>query len=257
MYCVARLYREEKSSMCPPIGKQECPLYPTELAFALDASEGVGKAFDNMRNTVLRLVEDITISESNCPRGARVALTLYNNEVTTEIRFADAIKKRALVQRIEGLQPLQTRKTRSLETAMSFVAQNTFKRVRSGFLMRKVAIFFVGGTVSQQSAQKVTNAALRLHDAGIATLFLVNRDDRTLRTALQVKQSKNKSNISISQCLSPEKAKITVYLLFSICLPLLVGQQHSTGPGNCPSQQWKCTVQFNHPKGDELPCLPR
>ncbi|XP_074514579.1 collagen alpha-3(VI) chain isoform X4 [Sebastes fasciatus] len=167
-------------------GKQECPLYPTELAFALDASEGVGKAFDNMRNTVLRLVEDITISESNCPRGARVALTLYNNEVTTEIRFADAIKKRALVQRIEGLQPLQTRKTRSLETAMSFVAQNTFKRVRSGFLMRKVAIFFVGGTVSQQSAQKVTNAALRLHDAGIATLFLVNRDDRTLRTALQV-----------------------------------------------------------------------
>ncbi|XP_037646177.1 collagen alpha-3(VI) chain isoform X3 [Sebastes umbrosus] len=165
-------------------GKQECPLYPTELAFALDASEGVGKAFDNMRNTVLRLVEDITISESNCPRGARVALTLYNNEVTTEIRFADAIKKRALVQRIEGLQPLQTRKPRSLETAMSFVAQNTFKRVRSGFLMRKVAIFFVGGTVNE--VQKVTNAALRLHDAGIATLFLVNRDEGKLRTALQV-----------------------------------------------------------------------
>ncbi|XP_054470891.1 collagen alpha-3(VI) chain isoform X2 [Anoplopoma fimbria] len=166
-------------------GKLECPLYPTELAFALDASESVGRpAFNNMRDTVLRLVKDITISESNCPRGARVALTLYNNEVTTEVRFADAMKKRALVQRIEGLQTLQTRKQRSLETAMSFVAQNTFKRVRSGFLMRKVAIFLVGGTVSQ--AQTVTNAAIRLHDAGIATLFLVPREDRALSKALQV-----------------------------------------------------------------------
>ncbi|XP_059198609.1 collagen alpha-3(VI) chain [Centropristis striata] len=166
-------------------GQQECPLYPTELAFALDASRGVGRpAFNNMRDTVLRLVKDITISESNCPRGARVAVTLYNDEVTTEVRFADAVKKRALVQHIEGLQTLQTNKERSLETAMSFVAQNTFKRVRSGFLMRKVAVFFVGGTVSR--AQAVTSAALRLHDAGIATLFLVNREDRALSRALQV-----------------------------------------------------------------------
>ncbi|XP_041806068.1 collagen alpha-3(VI) chain-like isoform X3 [Chelmon rostratus] len=166
-------------------GKQECPLYPTELAFALDVSEGNGRpTFNNMRDTVLRLLRDITIAESNCPRGARVALTLYNNEVTTEIRFADAMKKRALLQHIEGLQTLQTKKPRNLETAMSFVAQNTFKRVRSGFLMRKVAIFFVGGQVGQ--AQALSNAALRLHDAGIATLFLVNRDDRALSRALQV-----------------------------------------------------------------------
>lgn len=167
-------------------GKQECPLYPTELAFALDASQGVGTpAFNNMRNTVVRLIKDITISESNCPRGARVAVTLYNSEVTTEVRFADSMKKRALVQHVEGLQNLQTSKPRSLSAAMTFVAQNTFKRVRSGFLMRKVAVFFVGGESGQ--AQALTNAALRLHDAGIATLFLVNREDRALNRALQVK----------------------------------------------------------------------
>uniref|UniRef100_A0A3B4TR29 Collagen type VI alpha 3 chain n=1 Tax=Seriola dumerili TaxID=41447 RepID=A0A3B4TR29_SERDU len=165
--------------------KQECPLYPTELAFALDVSEGVTRAvFNNMRDTALRLVKDITIAESNCPRGARVALTLYNSDVVTEVRFADALKKRALTQRIEGLQTLQTSKKRSLDTAMSFVAQNTFKRVRSGFLMRKVAIFFVGAQLGQ--VQAVTNAALRLHDAGIATLFLVNREERALTRALQV-----------------------------------------------------------------------
>lgn len=166
-------------------GQQECPLYPTELAFALDASDGVGRpAFNNMRDAVLRLVGNITISESNCPRGARVALTLYNNEVTTEIRFADALKRRSLVQRVEGLQALQTRKQRSLETAMNFLAQNTFKRVRSGFLMRKVAIFFVNGPVKDQRA--VSAAALRLYDSGIASVFLTNKEDGQLTRALKV-----------------------------------------------------------------------
>eukprot|EP00066_Takifugu_rubripes_P021826 XP_011611092.1 PREDICTED: LOW QUALITY PROTEIN: collagen alpha-3(VI) chain-like [Takifugu rubripes] len=166
-------------------GKKECPLYPTELAFALDVSQSNNRQnFNNMRDAVLRLVRDITISESNCPRGARVALTLYNDEVTTEIRFADAMKKRALLQHIEGLQTLQTRKERKLDNAMNFVAHNTFKRVRSGFLMRKVAIFFVGGPAGQ--LQTLTNAALRLHDAGISSLFLVNREDRALTKALQV-----------------------------------------------------------------------
>ncbi|XP_047226561.1 collagen alpha-3(VI) chain-like isoform X3 [Girardinichthys multiradiatus] len=171
---------------CPCcFGKQECPLYPTELAFALDVSQNVDRqGFNNMRDTAALLVRNITIAESNCPRGARVALTLYNNEVITEVRFADAMKKRSLVDHIEGLQKPRSNKEASLETAMSFVAQNTFKRVRSGFLMRKVAIFFVGDRIRQP--QKITNAALRLHDAGIATLLLVNRDNAELRQAVQV-----------------------------------------------------------------------
>uniref|UniRef100_A0AAQ4Q5K7 Collagen type VI alpha 3 chain n=1 Tax=Gasterosteus aculeatus aculeatus TaxID=481459 RepID=A0AAQ4Q5K7_GASAC len=204
-------------------GQQECPLYPTELAFALDASEGVGRpAFNNMRETVLRLVREITISESSCPRGARVALTLYNNEVTTEVRFADAMKKRVLLQRIEGLQTLQTRKQRSLDTAMSFLAHNTFKRVRSGFLMRKVAIFFVGGTVSQ--AQTVTNAALRLHDAGIATLFLVPREDRALSRALEVNNTALAQvivlpNAGSAQYNSVIQKVMNCHVCFDICSP--------------------------------------
>uniref|UniRef100_UPI0037E78497 collagen alpha-3(VI) chain-like isoform X2 n=1 Tax=Semicossyphus pulcher TaxID=241346 RepID=UPI0037E78497 len=204
-------------------GKQECPLYPTELAFALDVSEGSNRqSFNNMRDTVLRLVSDITIAESNCPRGARVALALYNNEVTTEIRFADAMKKRALLRHIEGLQTLQNRKQRNLDMAMSFVGQNTFKRVRSGFLMRKVAVFFVGGPVGQ--AKAVTNAALRLHDAGIATLFLVNREDKALSRALQV------NNTALAQVIvlpAPGSAQynsvlqkiMNCHVCFDICSP--------------------------------------
>uniref|UniRef100_A0A8C6UBF0 Collagen, type VI, alpha 3 n=1 Tax=Neogobius melanostomus TaxID=47308 RepID=A0A8C6UBF0_9GOBI len=170
----------------PSLGKDECPLYPTELAFAMDTSENVGTAFNGMRETVLNLVRDITITESNCPRGARVALVMYNNEITTEVRFADNLKKRALLQHIEGLQTRRTGKARNLAAAMTFVAQNTFKRVRSGFLMRKVAVFFVAGPVS--NTQVVSKAALKLHDAGIATVLLVNSENRQLTRALQVRE---------------------------------------------------------------------
>ncbi|KAM6979329.1 collagen alpha-3(VI) chain-like isoform 2-T2 [Tautogolabrus adspersus] len=203
--------------------KQECPLYPTELAFALDVSETSSRQyFNSMRDTVLSLVKDITIAESNCPRGARVALTLYNNEVTTEVRFADAMKKRALVRHIEGLQTLQTKKQRNLEMAMSFVAQNTFKRVRSGFLMRKVAIFFVGGTAGQ--AQAVTNAAIRLHDSGIATLFLVSREDRALSRALQVNNTALAQVIVLpapgsSQYKTVIQKIMNCHICFDICSP--------------------------------------
>uniref|UniRef100_A0A669F036 Collagen type VI alpha 3 chain n=1 Tax=Oreochromis niloticus TaxID=8128 RepID=A0A669F036_ORENI len=194
---------KQKSFMLTPLGKQECPLYPTELAFALDISQGLGRpVFNNMRDTVLNIVRKITIAESNCPRGARVALTLYNNEVTTEVRFADAMKKRALVERIEGLQIPQTRKPRSLETAMNFVAQNTFKRTRSGFLMRKVAIFFVGDQVGR--SQAITSAALRLHNAGIATLLLVRQEDRALSRAVQANNTALAQVIVLPNANSPQ-----------------------------------------------------
>ncbi|XP_026001326.1 uncharacterized protein col6a3 isoform X2 [Astatotilapia calliptera] len=189
---------------CPCcFGKQECPLYPTELAFALDISQGLGRpVFNNMRDTVLNIVRKITIAESNCPRGARVALTLYNNEVTTEVRFADAMKKRALEERIEGLQIPQTRKPRNLETAMNFVAQNTFKRIRSGFLIRKVAIFFVGDQVGRPQA--ITRAALRLHNAGIATLLLVRQEDRALSRAVQANNTALAQVIVLPNANSPQ-----------------------------------------------------
>ncbi|KAM9486840.1 collagen alpha-3(VI) chain-like [Clarias gariepinus] len=158
-------------------GAHECPLYPTELAFALDASSGVTKDnFDGMKDVVLRLVNDITITESNCPRGARVALTLYNSEVTTDVRFSDSLRKSALMERVQGLQALRTSKKRNLEAAINFVAQNTFKRVRSGFLMRKLAVFLVNEAV--EFNKELNNAALRLFDAGITTFFLMPRPPR-------------------------------------------------------------------------------
>ncbi|XP_042100654.1 collagen alpha-3(VI) chain isoform X2 [Ovis aries] len=166
-------------------GPLECPVFPTELAFALDTSEGVTQdTFSRMREVVLKILDDLTIAESNCPRGARVAVVTYNNEVTTEIRFADSKKKSILLDKIKNLQVSLTSKQQSLETAMSFVARNTFKRVRSGFLMRKVAVFFSNRPT--RASPQLREAVLKLSDAGITPLFLTSQEDRQLINALQI-----------------------------------------------------------------------
>lgn len=139
-----------------------------------------------MRQAVLSIVNDLTIAESNCPRGARVALVTYNSEVTTELRFADSRKKAQLLRQIEALQAVLTTKPQSLETAMSFVARNTFKRARSGFLMRKVAVFF-SNRPTRASPQQLNEAMLKLYDAGVVPVFLTSRDDQALTRALQVR----------------------------------------------------------------------
>ncbi|XP_056611528.1 collagen alpha-3(VI) chain isoform X1 [Triplophysa dalaica] len=204
-------------------GAQECPLYPTELAFALDVSTDVTRpAFNKTRHTVLRLVSDITIAESNCPRGARVALALYNNEVTTEIRFADAMKKQALVERVRGLQVPQNRKQRSLETAMNFVAQNTFKRVRSGFLVRKLAVFFVNGPMTIK--KEFNDAALRLYNAGISSVFLLNSEDREFTRALEINKTALAQVIVLPSPESVEyinvlKKIMTCHICLDFCAP--------------------------------------
>ncbi|XP_047577423.1 collagen alpha-3(VI) chain isoform X2 [Lutra lutra] len=166
-------------------GPLECPVFPTELAFALDTSEGVTQdTFSRMRDVLLKIVGDLTIAESNCPRGARVAVVTYNNEVTTEIRFADSKKKSVLLDKIKNLQVALTSKQQSLETAMSFVARNTFKRVRNGFLMRKVAVFF--SNKPTKASPQLREAVLKLSDAGITPLFLTSQEDRQLINALQI-----------------------------------------------------------------------
>ncbi|NXG68813.1 CO6A3 protein, partial [Baryphthengus martii] len=203
-------------------GPKECPVFPTELAFAIDTSSGVVRdVFNRMKQTVLRVVNNLTIAESNCPRGARVALVTYNNEVTTEIRFADSRKKSSLLQQIQNFQATLTTKPRSLETAMSFVARNTFKRARSGFLMRKVAVFFSNGE-TRASAQ-LNDAVLKLYDAGVMPVFLTSRQDPVLSRALEINNTAVGHAIvlptSSSQLNDTIQRLLTCHICLDVCDP--------------------------------------
>ncbi|NXO05103.1 CO6A3 protein, partial [Rhinopomastus cyanomelas] len=203
-------------------GPKECPVFPTELAFAIDTSSGVVReVFNRMKQTVLRVVNNLTIAESNCPRGARVALVTYNNEVTTEIRFADSRKKSSLLQQIQNFQATLTTKPRSLETAMSFVARNTFKRARSGFLMRKVAVFFSNGDT--RASPQLNDAVLKLYDAGVMPVFLTSRPDAVLSRALEINNTAVGHAIvlpaSASQLNDTIRSLLTCHICLDVCDP--------------------------------------
>uniref|UniRef100_A0A8C8EAX2 Collagen alpha-3(VI) chain n=1 Tax=Otus sunia TaxID=257818 RepID=A0A8C8EAX2_9STRI len=204
------------------VSPKECPVFPTELAFAIDTSSGVVRdVFNRMKQTVLRVVNNLTIAESNCPRGARVALVTYNNEVTTEIRFADARKKSSLLQQIQNFQATLTTKPRSLETAMSFVARNTFKRARSGFLMRKVAVFFSNGDT--RASPQLNDAVLKLYDAGVMPVFLTSRQDPVLTRALEINNTAVGHAIVLptsgSQLNETIRRLLTCHICLDVCDP--------------------------------------
>ncbi|XP_040213456.1 collagen alpha-3(VI) chain isoform X3 [Rana temporaria] len=166
-------------------GQKECPLFPTDLVFAMDTSSDVNRnQFNNMKEAVLRVVNQLAISESNCPRGARVALLTYNSDVTTEVRFSEGLRKQALLSEIRNLQLVTSNKQRSLDGVMSFVARNTFKRSRGGFLTRKVAVFF--SNAPTRASPQLNEAALKLYDAGVSSVFLTAREDKPLSNALKV-----------------------------------------------------------------------
>ncbi|XP_075368682.1 collagen alpha-3(VI) chain isoform X6 [Mycteria americana] len=216
------LVRNIKDKCREYISPKECPVFPTELAFAIDTSSGVVRdVFNRMKQTVLTVVNNLTIAESNCPRGARVALVTYNNEVTTEIRFADARKKSSLLQQIQNFQATLTTKPRSLETAMSFVARNTFKRARSGFLMRKVAVFFSNGDT--RASPQLNDAVLKLYDAGVMPVFLTSRQDPVLTRALEINNTAVGHAIVLptsgSQLNETIRRVLTCHICLDVCDP--------------------------------------
>nr|XP_033802568.1 collagen alpha-3(VI) chain isoform X5 [Geotrypetes seraphini] len=210
-------------------GPKECPVYPTELAFAIDTSLGVNQdAFNRMKQAVLRILGQLTIAESNCPRGARTAVVTYNTDVTTEIRFADSKKKTALIQQIENLQIPQSSKARSLETVMSFMARHTFKRARNGFLMRKVAVFF--SNEPTKASPQLNEAVLKLYDAGIYSIFLINREDRALSQALQINNTRMAEAIVLGAGADQFKETIRRVLACHVCLDVC-DPEDICGPG--------------------------
>ncbi|XP_078084797.1 collagen alpha-3(VI) chain-like isoform X2 [Mustelus asterias] len=177
------LVRQIKDSCPCCYGARQCPVYPTELAFVIDTSNTkTANQLNNNKNAILNIVHNLTIVESNCPKGARVAILTYNSGIVTELRFSSARNKRDLIKQIENLQFVPSKKESSISEAMSFVARNTFKRVRSGFLIRKVAIFFSDG---QTKSNELNDGITKLANENIISVYLSPKADKVLNTALQ------------------------------------------------------------------------
>ncbi|XP_045647685.1 collagen alpha-4(VI) chain-like isoform X1 [Ursus americanus] len=169
---------------CPcSTGVSKCPAVPSEVVFALDMSNDVSQAdFERMRNILLSLLKRMDISESNCPTGARVAVVSYSAKTDYLIRFSDHKWKPALLQAVRTI-PLQgSSGSRNLGEAMRFVARHVFKRVRSGLLVRKVAVFFQAGWAGGPDA--FSTATLELSALDITSAIVTFTEDHNLPNAL-------------------------------------------------------------------------
>ncbi|XP_060684128.1 collagen alpha-3(VI) chain-like [Hemiscyllium ocellatum] len=206
------LVRQIKESCPCCYGSTECPVYPTELAFVIDTSSvKTASQLNQNKNTILNIVRNLTIVESNCPKGARVAVLTYNSGIVTEIRFSSARNKRDLITQIENLQFVPSRKESSIADAMNFVARNTFKRVRSGFLMRKMAIFFSDG---QTKPKELNDAISKLAKEDIISVYLSPKEDNVLRRALQ----RNDAVLSQFFIFRNDEATLSKVMACHVCL---------------------------------------
>lgn len=162
-----------------------CPVYPTEVVFALDMSEGVTPAaFERMRNIVMSLLKAIKISESNCPTGARVSIVSFNTNTRYLIRFSEFQKHNLLLQAVQSIPLERSTGKRNIGAAMRFVARNVFKRVRQGILTRKVAVFFANGP--SQEDVVISTAVLELSAWDITPVVIAFTELPNVRRAFSV-----------------------------------------------------------------------
>uniref|UniRef100_A0A8C7EDV7 VWFA domain-containing protein n=1 Tax=Nothoprocta perdicaria TaxID=30464 RepID=A0A8C7EDV7_NOTPE len=162
-----------------------CPVYPTEVVFALDMSEDVTPAaFERMKNIVLSLLGNIKISESNCPTGARVSVVSYNANTRYLIRFSEFQKSHLLLQAVQRIPLERSTGRRNIGAAMRFVARNVFKRVRQGVLTRKVAVFFANGP--SQEGDVINTAVLEFSALDITPVVIAFSEVPNVRRAFSI-----------------------------------------------------------------------
>ncbi|EPY74448.1 collagen alpha-4(VI) chain-like protein [Camelus ferus] len=163
-----------------------CPVFPTDLVFALDTSNDVSQLeFERMRDIVVSLLMKMEISGGNCRTGARVAVVSYNSRTDHLVRFSDYRGRPALLRALREMALEAPSGSRSLGGAMRFVARHLFKRVRSGLLLRKVAVFFQAGWA--QDADTISTATLELSALGITSAIITFTEGHNLPEALLVR----------------------------------------------------------------------
>ncbi|XP_039972556.1 collagen alpha-6(VI) chain-like isoform X3 [Xiphias gladius] len=189
------------------IGQSKCPAYPTELVFGLDMSEDVTPvAFERQRAVLLSLLEDITIAESNCPTGARVAVVAYSAHTKYLIRFHDYRQKKQLIESVKNIALERTSNRRQLGGAMRFVGQNVFKRVRAGMMMRKVAVFLSNGP--SQDINDIVTAVMEYQAINIAPAIISLRNAPAVSRALEVDDTGNSVFLVLGRDMAADLSKV-------------------------------------------------
>ncbi|XP_045758107.2 collagen alpha-4(VI) chain-like [Mirounga angustirostris] len=216
---------------CPcSTGISKCPAFPSEVVFALDMSNDVSQSdFERMRNILLSLLMRMEISESNCPTGARVAVVSYNAKTDYLIRFSDHKGKPALLQAVRTIALQGSSGSRNLGEAMRFVARHVFKRVRSGLLARKVAVFFQAGWAHDTDA--FSTATLELSALDITSAIITFTEEHNLPDVL-LTDGTNRFHLFVWETESQQDVEHMVHctLCYDKCRPDPECERSAPGP---------------------------
>ncbi|XP_032345190.1 collagen alpha-4(VI) chain isoform X4 [Camelus ferus] len=216
---------------CPcSIGVSRCPVFPTDLVFALDTSNDVSQLeFERMRDIVVSLLMKMEISGGNCRTGARVAVVSYNSRTDHLVRFSDYRGRPALLRALREMALEAPSGSRSLGGAMRFVARHLFKRVRSGLLLRKVAVFFQAGWA--QDADTISTATLELSALGITSAIITFTEGHNLPEALLM-DGTNRSHLYVWETESQQDVERVArcMLCYDPCRPAAECGRGAPGP---------------------------
>ncbi|XP_022417463.1 collagen alpha-5(VI) chain-like isoform X2 [Delphinapterus leucas] len=136
-----------------PCWKEKCPVYPTELVFALDQSYDITEQrFNETRDIIISIVNDLHIRENNCPVGARVVVVSFDLDTNYLIRGSDYHSKKQLLQLLSQIKYQNSGEVRDIGNSMKFVARNIFKRMLAGANVQRVAVFFSNGQSASRSS---------------------------------------------------------------------------------------------------------
>lgn len=151
-------------------------------------SDGVTPAaFERQRSALLSLLDDIDVAESNCPRGARVAVVGFSSYTKYLIRFQDYRQKAQLREAVQNVALERTSNKPQLGATMRFVGHNVFKRVRAGTLLRKVAVFFSAGR--SEDVDDVLTAVMEYRALNIVSAVISLTRAPGIRNAMEVRLS--------------------------------------------------------------------
>ncbi|XP_063309185.1 collagen alpha-6(VI) chain [Pelobates fuscus] len=152
-------------------GKSICPVYPTELVFALDMSSDITPSiYKRMKDIATDILANVTIRGSNCPVGARVSVLSYNSHTKYLIRFSDFKSHEQLISALKNVPLEKTARGRDIGGAMKFIARNIFKRTLQGATVRKIAMIFSNGP--SDDVESINTAVMEFSALGIIPVVI-------------------------------------------------------------------------------------
>lgn len=163
-------------------------MYPTELVFALDQSYDITEQrFNETRDIIISIVNDLHIRENNCPVGARVVVVSFDLDTNYLIRGSDYHNKKQLLQLLSQIKYQNSGEVRDIGNSMKFVARNIFKRMLAGANVQRVAVFFSNGQSASRSS--IITATMEFSALDISPAVFAFNERVSLEEAFEVSTS--------------------------------------------------------------------